>query len=197
MYWLLEQSCGVGIRQPLGFGNGLEGQVAVVGVQTLHQSGVGLAGGLGAQLRDLQSVGQGGAGEGKGGGSGDRAGHVGHGVMQNAVLDEVRISVGCDTVDGLDGAALVDGNIHQHTAGTHGLDHFLGDQLGSLGTGDQHAADDQVCVFNRPGDIVGVGQHGLDPAAEDIVQVGQPLGADVQDGDGGTHTGGNLGGSKE
>ena len=61
-----EQGGGVGVGKTLGIGNGLEGQMAVVGVQTLHQSGVGLAGGLGAQLRDLQSVGQGGAGEGKG-----------------------------------------------------------------------------------------------------------------------------------
>ena len=161
--------------------------MAVVGIQTLHQGRIGLAGGLGTQVRNLQGVGQGGAGEGQGGGPGHGTGHIGNGVMDDAVLDKVGIGVGGDPVDGLDGAALVDGDVHQHGAGVHGLDHLFSHQLGSLGAGDQHTAHHQVRSLHSPGDVVGIGQQGLDPAAEDVIQVSQALGADIQHGDIGTH----------
>ena len=113
--------------------------------------------------------------------------------MQDAVLDEAGILVGGDTVDGLDGAALVDGDIHDGGAGAHGLYHLLGDQLGRLGAGDQNAADDQIGLLDGAGDVVRVGEQGLDAAAEDILQVGQALDADIKDGDVGAEADCHLG----
>lgn len=48
-----EQRGGIGVLQALFIGNSLEGQMAVVGVQALHQGGIPAAGLLRAQICNL------------------------------------------------------------------------------------------------------------------------------------------------
>src|SRR5690606_25530905 len=55
---------------------------------------------------------------------------------------------------GLEAAALVDGDVHQHAAGLHALEHLAGQHLGRLGAGDQHRAHHQVASKVAAADLV-------------------------------------------
>ena len=112
--------------------------------------------------------------------------------MQNAVLDEIGVRMGGNPVDALNGAALVNGHVHQNTAGTHGFHHLFRHQLRCFRAGNQHAAHHQVRFANGICNVIGIGQQGLNSAAEEVIQVGKSFGADVQDGHIGTHAHGNL-----
>ena len=188
-----EQCAGIYIRQGHSFCDSLEGDMAIIGIQTLHQCGIGFAGGFSTHIGDLQGVGEGSSSEGQGGGSGNGTGHISNRIVENAVLDEEGVGVSGDSIYGFDGAALVNGNIHQNTARAHGFDHFFGDQLGRFRTGNQDAANYQVGMFYSVGNVIGVGQKGLDAAAEDIVQVCEAFEADIQNGYIGTKANGHFG----
>ena len=76
--------------------------------------------------------------------------------------------------------------------GHHLADEVLADQLGRLAAGDEHAADDQVGLAHRPGDGLRVRGEHLHPAEEDVVEVGELVLVDVEDGDVGAHADGDL-----
>ena len=94
-------------------------------------------------------VGRGGGAQGVGRGQRRGARHVGDAVVDDAVDDEGGIGVG-GGVAGLEAAALVDGDVHQHRARAHPLEVGAGHQLGRRGAGDQHAADHQVGRRQQP-----------------------------------------------
>src|SRR5918992_1251035 len=77
----------------------------------------------------LKSVWQRSIGEGEGGGSGDPARHICHGVMQNAVDEVGRVLMGGGS-DSLDTAALVDRHIDDDRSGLHELQVRPLDQMG-------------------------------------------------------------------
>ncbi len=63
-------------------------------------------------------------------------------------------------VDGLHAAALIDGHVNDNAALAHWADHLARDQPRRARAFDEHAADDQIGVLHRFGDVVGVGGHG-------------------------------------
>ena len=73
----------------------------------------------------------------------DRAGHVRHAVVDDAV-DDVRRLLVRRRAGRLDAAALVDGDVDDHRAVLHDLQVLARDQPRGLGAGDQHRADDEV-----------------------------------------------------
>ena len=91
----------------------------------------------------LDRVGHRGVGQRPGGGVRHGAGHVRDAVVDRVVHLERRVGVrGGARV--LEAAALVDGDVDEHRAGLHLRDHLVGDELGGLGAGDEHGADDEV-----------------------------------------------------
>ena len=103
-------------------GDGFVGEGAVEGVDAFGDAGVGLDGGVGAELGELQDVGEGGVGEGEGAGVGHGGGHVGDAVVDDAVDDVAGVGVG-GGVGGFDAAALVDGDVDDDRALLHLGDH--------------------------------------------------------------------------
>ena len=61
----LQQRPGIGVGQLLGFRYCLNGQVTPVGIEPLHQGGIGPAGRLRTKIGNLQRIGHGGPGEGQ------------------------------------------------------------------------------------------------------------------------------------
>ena len=78
-----------------------------------------------------------------GGGDGNRARHVRHAVMNDAVHLIGGVGMG-GGVRGLETAALIDGNIDKHGALFHARQHFTADELGRGCAGDEHCADHNV-----------------------------------------------------
>ena len=67
---------------------------------------------------------------------------------------------------GFDTAALVHGDIHDHTARLHGLDHGLTDKVRSLLPGDENRPDQQICTPHSLGDALAVAVQTGDIATE-------------------------------
>ncbi len=95
--------------------------------------------------------------------------------------------MGGDTVDGFDGAALVDGDVDEHAAALHAGDHLIGHKDRRTASRNKHAADDHVSFFHGPCDIEGVAHERLNAAAENIVKICEPLGIHIDDGYVSTH----------
>src|SRR5690606_21833997 len=76
-------------------------------------------------------------------------------------------------------------------AGLHLLDEVLGDEFGGASAGDEDGADDEVGAADGFLDIVRVRVERLDAAAEDVLEVDEGVGLDVEDGDLGAHADGD------
>ena len=84
---------------------------------------------------------------------------------------------------GLEAAALIDGDVHQHRTGTHELQLFARDQLRRRGARDQHRADHQIGVGQTLFDgVVGRIDRGQ-LVAVDLVEIFQAIQRAVEDGD--------------
>jgi hypothetical protein len=95
---------------------------------------------------------------------------------------------------GLEAAALVDGDVDDDRALPHEREHLLGDELGRLGAGDEHAADDEVRRPARLADVVLVAVDGADVGRQNFVQLTEPGQVDVHDRDSGSEACSNFGG---
>src|SRR5262249_37765030 len=131
---------------------------------------------------ELEHVGEGGVGERKGGGARDQRWHVGHAVVHDAGDDVGRIEQGGGT-DRLHAAALIDRDVDDDRTLLHGRHHFLGDQDGGPGAGDQHGADEHVGAAQHLTDVEAVGYQRDDATVKEVVDRAQPVDVDVQDGD--------------
>ena len=80
----------------------------------------------------------------------------------------------------LEAAALVDGDVDEHRAGLHPADQVVAHELGRLGAGDEHRADDEVGVEAGPLDLVAVARDGLHVALVDPVHLAQPGDVEVE-----------------
>src|SRR5580658_224842 len=189
----LEQRAGWGEVAVLVVGDGFVGELAFVGVEAFGEAGVGLEGGFGAEVRELEDVGEGCVGEGQGGGVGHGRGHVGDAVVDDAVDLVAGIGVGGGT-GGLDAAALVDGDVDDDGALLHAADHLFGDELGGGGAGNEDSADEEVGLAGGALEVVGVGGQGEDAAVEDVVQVAEAVEVEVDEGDLGAEAEGHFGG---
>ena len=149
-------------------------------------------GGLRAEVRELENVGEGCVGEGEGGGVGHGGGHVGDAVVDDAVDDVRGVAVG-GGMGGLDAAALIDGDVDDDRAFLHFGDHGFGDDLGSGGAGDEDSADDEVGLAGGALDVVAVGGNGEDAAVEDVVELAEAVEVEVDERDLGAHAEGDLG----
>jgi hypothetical protein len=177
----------------LGLCDGFVGEAAGEGVDALGDTGVGQDSGAGAQVGELEDVGEGCVGEGERAGVGHGCGHVRDAVVNNAVDDVAGVGVGGGP-GGFDAAALVDGDVDNDCALLHLADHGRGDDLGSCGSGDEDAADDEVGFTDGSFDVVGVRSHGEEAAAEDVVEFTEAVEAKVDEGNLGAEAEGHLGG---
>ena len=82
----------------------------------------------------------------------------------------------------LDAAALIDGDVDDHAALLHRADDLLGHELRRRGARDEHRPDDEVGPRDHFFDVRRVGVERLDRAAEDVLEVGHRVGADVEHG---------------
>ena len=105
-------------------------------------------------------MGQRGIVESIGAGARHGAGHIGHGIMHDAIDGVGRRGMG-GGMAGFKAAALIDSDIDQHRARLHGGQHRLGHQLGRGGTGDQHRADHQIGLRHGGGQIGAAGKQRL------------------------------------
>ena len=94
----------------------------------------------------------------------------------------------------LHAAALVHGDVDDDRALLHRLQVLAPDQVGRLGTGNQDGADDEVALLDHGLDVLLGGVEGGQLAAEDIVEVGEAIRIDVEDGHRGAEAHCHLGG---
>jgi hypothetical protein len=80
----------------------------------------------------------------------------------------------------LEAAALVDGDVHQHRAGSHPADQLVGHQPGRLGAGDQDRPDDEVGLQDGPLDLQDVGGDRLAVTLVDQVRLAELVDVRVQ-----------------
>src|SRR5918994_2407830 len=112
-------------------------------VKAKPQRSIGLARRTPAVLSKLKSVWQRSIGKSEGGGSGDAARHICHGIVQNAV-DKVGGVLMGGGFDGLDAPALVHSHVDDDRTTLHELEVGSLDQMGCLGTREEHGPDHQV-----------------------------------------------------
>ena len=173
-------------------GDGLVDDAAALDVEALGEPrivGQGLLGALAGQGRD---VGRGGGAQRIGRGQGRGAGHVGDAVVDHVVDHEGGIGVG-GRMAGLEAAALVDGDVHQHRAGAHPGEIGPGHELGRRSAGDQDAADHQVGRRQGLGHEIVGGVAGLHGPPEQVVQFFQARRRYVEQGHVGAVPQGHLG----
>ena len=94
---------------------------------------------------------------------------------------------------GLGAAALVDGDIHHHTARPHDAEHFARDELGGFGAGDEHGADEEIHVREQFHQMRGVGVKCVGGVQRDVEKP-HPLDVHLEDGDIRAKAGGHSGG---
>ena len=80
---------------------------------------------------------------------------------------------------GLDAAALVDGDIHDHAAVLHVAQVLFADKSRGLGAGDQHGPDDEVGLAQVLANSVRVAEDGVDVGRHHVVEVAEPVEVDV------------------
>ena len=104
----------------------------------------------------------------------ERRGLRRHPAREIGVADDHHAVLGDDLVV-LDGhlavAAALGGEVHDHRAGLHGLDHVLGPELGRLAVGDQRRRDDDIHVGRKLAELrqlrlLELGARGLGVAAD-------------------------------
>ena len=153
-----------------------------IAVETLHQAGIGLAGGLHAHPGQRQPIGKGGVHQRQSGGPGHRTGDVGHTVVDHTIHGKDGGGVG-GGMGGLHTAALIHSHIHDDCAGLHKRKILPPDQLGGRAAGQEHGAHHQICLGDRPADVVPGAEEGGDLPGEDVVQIGQTLEVHIQNRD--------------
>jgi hypothetical protein len=109
MRWLLALRWRV--WEAVGVGDGLVGEVAVLGVEAAEEGGVFGAGFFEAVVGELFDVAVGDVGEGLGGGTGVGGGHVRDAVMDDTFFDVGGMGVGGGPKRGLKGVIKVKGVI--------------------------------------------------------------------------------------
>ncbi len=112
--------------------------------------------------------------------------------MQHAIDEINRIGVR-GGVRGLEASALIDGDIHHHRAGLHGLQHFAPHQLGRRRSWNQHRADHQIGIADGIAHREDVGCERDHLAAINVVQRAQAIEIAIDDGDVRAQTDGHLG----
>src|SRR5215475_509599 len=117
-----------GVFQVQRLGDRLVDDMAVMDVEAVAQMRIVVAGLTPTLVRERNGEGQRGVVEGEGRGPRDTPGHVGDAVVDDAVDHIGRVGMG-GGMAGLEAAALIDGDVHQHRTGTHALDHLAGHQL--------------------------------------------------------------------
>ncbi len=101
--------------------------------------------------------------------------------MHNVVLDADRIGVG-GRFARFDASALVNGHIHDHGAGLHGLDHLFGDEHRGARADDEHGPNEQVGFFHALAYGVGIGHERDDVDGHDVVKIPQAIQVYVENG---------------
>ena len=91
-------------------------------------------------------------------------------------------------------AALVDRDVHKDGAGLHIFEILFLEQLRRRAARDQHRADDEIGLLHGAGDALLRGDQRLDPRAEQVVEIFQPLQVDIEDRDVRAHADGDLAG---
>ncbi len=94
---------------------------------------------------------------------------------------------------GLGAAALVDGDIHHHTARPHDAEHFARDELGGFGAGDEHGADKEIHVGEQFHQMRVVRIKRVRGVQRDVEKT-HPLDIHLEDGDIRAEAGGHAGG---
>ena len=148
------------MRKLVGRGDRRTGQFAILDTDAGEETGLALAGAgetlvgnqLDERIGDIR--------QGLGGGAGVSARHVGHAVVNHALLHVGRLVVGGGT-GGFRAASLVDGDVDEDAAGTHPLEHRAVDELGSLGPGDQHGANEKIDMRKKLIEVGLVGKEGV------------------------------------
>ena len=126
-----------------------------------------------------------------GGGPGIGAGHVGDAVVEDILLEVGGVFVSGGSA-GLGAAALVDGDVHEHAAGLHLLEHVTSDEFGCGGSGDEDGADDEIHPGQLLGDVGLGGVEGVGALHGDIEEA-HSLEVHFENGDIGTDSGGDPG----
>ena len=106
--------------------------------------------------------------------------------MNHAVLNKRRVAVRGDVVASGNRAALINRNVDDNRAAFHSLNHFLRDELRSLRAGHEHRADKQVGLLRSLRNIVAVAHDRANSAAENVVEIAEPLNRQINNCDAGT-----------
>ena len=131
-------------------------------------------------VRDRERVGEGRVGEREGRGVGHHSRHVGDGVVHHALDPVGRIGVR-GGARGLGAPALVDREVDEGGAGTHGRHQGAGDEPRRARARDEHGAHGQVGGGHLLLDVGPVRHDGGHVAAEDVVHIAELAGVDVED----------------
>src|SRR5262245_41021590 len=110
----LSRSLRSGVRQTMGLGDLLLGEISFRHVDTAGESRVATAGFSKSEICDLFDIAVGNVRQGLSCRPGVSGGHVGHAVVSNSLLNEHRI-VMSRRARGLGAAALIDCYVHQDT----------------------------------------------------------------------------------
>ena len=147
--------------------NGGAGELAVVSIDAADQFRCLFARLGEAVVGEQLDVAVGDVGQRLGGGTGVGGRHVCHAVVSHALLDKHRVVVH-GRAGGLCAAALVDGDIHQHAALAHAAQHLPVNQLGRLGPGHEHRANQQVHARQLLEDVRLVGVQRVSGVQRDV-----------------------------
>ena len=132
-----------------------------------------------AVLGELQDVGHGGVGERVRRGDGNRARHVRHAVVGDAVDLVGRVRVGGGT-RGLEAAALVDGDVDEDRVRLHQPELGARDHVRGTRAVHEHGADHQVDIGEPLLDRQGGGKARVGAAAEGDVELAQAIDVAVE-----------------
>ena len=173
-------------------GHGRTGDLAALHVDAANQGGLQLARFRQAVIGQKLDVAMGDVGQGLGRGARIGAGHVGDAIVGDAFLDKDRVVVS-RCVRGLGAPALVDGDIHQNTAGAHAAEHFAVDQPGGLRSGHEDGADQQIDRRKEFHQVRLAGIQGV-RGVQGNVEKAHPLEIDLKDGNVRAQADGHAGG---
>jgi len=157
------------------------GELSILGADAGEKPGLTAASSGKSLVGDQFDVRVGDVGKSLGCGAGVSAGHVGHAVVKNALLDIDRIVVSRGT--GSFGAPpLIDGDVDEDAAGTHPAEHGAGDEFGSFGSGDENGPDEEIDVGEELVEMGLIGKERVGGVHGDVEET-HPFEIDLEDGD--------------
>ena len=159
-------------RQPEGPGNAGVTDASLHRVEAREQFRSFGHGFLQAPTGDAEDVGQRDAHQRFRGGEGHRPRHVAHRVVLHPMNRDRWRGVGGFAAGG-HAAALVDGHVHDHRAGSHLFNQGLIDEGGCSSPGRQHSPDHQIGRRDKPLQQAATADHAHQPTAAIRLQAAQ------------------------